>query len=1097
MFNRLIAWSLHNRLIVLAITLVLFVAGGFALQRMSVDVFPEFAPPQVVIQTEAPGMAPPDVESLITYPLESAINGTPGVTDVRSKTSVGLSTITVVFKANTNIYLDRQLIGERIQNMASRLPASTKSPVMLPVTSAVGWLIKYALTSDNLSPEELRTLSDWDIRPRILSLGGIASVVSIGGEVKQYQVRLDPDRMQAYQISAEEVRRALQNSNTNAPGAFLQQPGQEYIVSGVGRITSLEDLKHTVIVTRNGVPITIANVAEVAFGGEIKRGDGAFDMKNAVIGTISKAYGADTLTTTYKVEKALTEIKAHLPAGVQMETRVFRQANFIEAAIHNLDVSLLQGALIVIAVLFLFLANWRASFITFLSMPASFVGGILVMRAFDIGINSMTLGGLAIAIGEVVDNGIITVENVVRRLRLNRHAAQPLPPIEVVFDAVQEILNSVVYATLIVVLIFLPIFFLQDLAGRIFSPLGVSYIASVTASLVVAVTMVPALCYLLLVRPQEKVLEQGAALRTRARGQISQWTEKEKLLEQGVPLHPLDSRELLADTTPADKSHEQETRFVLWLKRHFLRVLNLALRKFWWVVGLSALALVSALALLPYFGLSFLPEFREGNYIIAMTTLPGTSLEESMRLGALVRQDLLKYRQVVSIDQRAGRSELDEDAQPPNFSEFDVRLDFAKDPTMSADALIKHIRQDLAGIPGVVFNVGQFIAHRMDEVQSGVRSQVAIKIFGDNLSTLYQLGQQVQGLLQGVPGAVDINLEQQISVPQVTIKIDRQKAARYGITVGDVAQDIKMSLNGEIVSSVLEGRRTFDLFVRLERSARNNVEAIRDLPVDAPGLNPDGWTKIPLREVAEVSVQDEPYAINRESVQRLIVVAFNVQDRDLTSVIRDTQSKIGAQVKLPPGYHIEYGGQFESQQQANRTLLSFGALALLGALLLLYKVFGTFREALLVLFNLPLAMIGGIVALFLAGANMSVAAVIGFITLFGIATRNGIILVTHYNQLRNESKPLQEVVVQGTLDRLVPVLMTAATAALGLIPLLWGSPIGKELEQPLAQVVLGGLFTSTFLNMVVVPTVYNRLEQWHERRQSKLEPQLNLKENTL
>ena len=458
---------------------------------------------------------------------------------------------------------------------------------------------------------------------------------------------------------------------------------------------------------------------------------------------------------------------------------------------------------------------------------------------------------------------------------------------------------------------------------------------------------------------------------------------------------------------------------------------------------------------------------------------------------------MLKYRQVVSIDQRAGRSELDEDAQPPNFSEFDVRLDFDKDPTMSADALIKRIRQDLAGIPGVVFNVGQFIAHRMDEVQSGVRSQVAIKIFGDNLSTLYQLGQQVQGLLQGVPGAVDINLEQQIRVPQVTIKIDREKAARYGITVGDVAQDIEMSLNGQIVSSVLEGRRTFDLFVRLEQPARNNVEAIRDLLVDAPGLNPDGKAKIPLREVAEVSVQDEPYAINRESVQRLIIVAFNVQERDLTSVIRDTQSKIDAQIKLPPGYYVEYGGQFESQQQANRTLLSFGALALLGALLLLYKVFGTFREALLVLFNLPLAMIGGIVALFLAGADMSVAAVIGFITLFGIATRNGIILVTHYNQLRKEGKPLQEVVVQGTLDRLVPVLMTAATAALGLIPLLWGSPIGKELEQPLAQVVLGGLVTSTFLNMVVVPTVYNRLEQWHERRQSKFKPQLNLKENML
>ena len=1062
MFNRLIAWSLHNRLIVLAITLVLFVAGGYALQRMPVDVFPEFAPPQVVIQTEVPGMAPQDVESLVTYPLESAINGTPGVSDVRSKTSVGLSTITVIFNANTDVYLDRQLVNERIQNVTGRLPAGTKPPVMLPVTSAVGWLVKYALTSDTLSPEELRTLSDWEIRPRILALGGIASVVSIGGEVKQYQVRLDPSRMLAYRISAEEVRKALDKSNTNVPGAFLQQPGQELIVGGVGRITSLDDLKNTIIVIRNGAPITIGNVAEVAFGGEIKRGDGAFAMKNAVIGTISKAYGADTLTTTYKVEKALAEIKKQLPAGVQMDAQVFRQANFIETAIHNLNMSLLEGALIVIAVLFVFLMNWRASFITFLSMPASFVGGILVMHAFGIGINSMTLGGLAIAIGEVVDNGIITVENVVRRLRLNRNAARPLPSIEVVFDAVQEILNSVVYATLIVIMIFLPIFFLQELAGRIFSPLGVAYIASVTASLVVAVTMVPALCYLLLVR------------------------NKEKTQDEGVVLHATDSRELLADTTLAGEAEEQEPRFVLWLKRHFLRLLNLSLRKFWWVVGLSLIALVSSLALLPYFGLSFLPEFREGNYIIAMTTLPGTSLQESMRLGALVRQDLLKYPQVVSIDQRAGRSDLDEDAQPPNFSEFDVRLDFAKNPNMTAEALLEKIRQDLAGIPGVVFNVGQFIAHRMDEVQSGVRAQVAIKIFGSNLSTLYQLGQNVQQVLHSVPGAVDINLEQQIRVPQVTIKIDRSKAARYGMTVGDIAQDIRMSLNGEILSSVQEGSRTFDLSVRLEQTARNSVEAIRDLLVDAPGLNPDGKAKIPLREVADVAVQDEPYSINRESVQRLIVVGFNVQGRDLSSVIRDTQSKIGAQVKLPSGYHIEYGGQFESQRQANQTLLSFGLLALFGAAILLYKVFGTLREALLVLFNLPLAMIGGIVALYLAGANMSVAAVIGFITLFGIATRNGIILVTHYNQLRKEGKPLQEVVVQGTLDRLVPVLMTAATAALGLIPLLWGSPVGKELEQPLAQVVLGGLVTSTFLNMIVVPTVYNRIEHWRERRQSKL-----------
>lgn len=1072
MFNYIIAWSLQNRLLILAATFVLFLSGNYVLQRMSVDVFPEFAPPQVVIQTEAPGMAPVDVESLITYPLESAINGTPGVTSVRSKTSVGLSTITIIFDANSNVYLDRQLINERISNIASVLPASSKAPVMLPVTSAVGWLVKYALVSDTLSPEELRTLSDWEIRPRILALGGIASVVATGGEVKQYQVRLDPSRLLAYQISLEEVRAALEKSNVNVPGAFLQQSGQELIINAVGRVVSHYDLANTVITIRNGTPITIANIAKVDFGGEIKRGDGAFAMKNAVIGTISKAFGADTLTTTYKVEKALADIKARLPAGVQMDAQVFRQANFIEAAIHNLNVSLIEGALIVIVVLLVFLMNWRASFITFFSMPASFAGGLMAMHMMGIGINSMTLGGLAIAIGEVVDNGIITVENVVRRLRLNRNAVHPSPTIEVVFDAVQEILNSVIYATLIVILIFLPIFFLQDLAGRIFSPLGVSYITSVTASLVVAVTIVPVLCYFLLV------------------------PRSEKRLDNGVALHAMKVKERIAHITPVapenSHGHEKETRFAIWLKQHFSRLLDVALRRFWAVVTLSVIMLVSSLALLPSFGFSFLPEFREGNYIIAMTTLPGTSLEESMRLGSLVRKDLLKYPQVVSIDQRAGRSELDEDAQPPNFSEFDVRLDFDKDRNMTADALIKKIRADLAQIPGVVFNVGQFIAHRMDEVQSGVRSQVAIKIFGDNLSTLYQTGQKIQNLLKSIPGVVDINLEQQINVPQVTIKIDRNKAARYGISIGDVAQDVQMALNGETVSSILEERRTFDLYVRLEATARNNLEAIRDLPVDAPGLNPGGHATVPLREIADVAVQDEPYSINRESVQRLIVLGFNVQGRDLASVIRETQAKIESQIKLPPSYYIEYGGQFQSQQDANKTLINFGGLALLGALLLLYKVFGTLREALLVLFNLPLAMIGGIVSLYLAGANMSVAAVIGFITLFGIATRNGIILVTHYNQLRKEGQLLHDVVVQGTLDRLIPVLMTAATAALGLLPLLWGSPVGKELEQPLAQVVLGGLFTSTFLNMVVVPTLYNRIEQWHEKRQGTT-PQQNFK----
>jgi len=1052
----MITWSLENRILVLAITLVLFVIAGYSLQRMPRDVFPEFAPPQVVVQTESAGLAPQDVEALITYPLESAINGTPGVANVRSKSAVGLSTIVVVFEPDTNIYLDRQLVNERVQIVSGSLPAGTTPPVMLPVTSAVGWLVKYALTSDTVSPMELRTLSEWEIRPRILALGGIASVVSIGGEVKQYQVRLDPERLLAYQVSAEDIRRALAAANVNVPGAFLHRGAEEMIVTGNGRVTSLADLRATVVTIRKGVPITLRHVAEVGFGGEIKRGDGAYGMKPAVIGTISKIYGADTVTTTAKVERALAEIKAELPPGVEMESEVFRQANFIEAAIHNLNVSLIQGAVIVIVVLFIFLANWRASFITFLSMPASFAGGILVMHAFGIGINSMTLGGLAIAIGEVVDDGIISVENVVHQLRLNRNRADPLPIMRVILDAILEIRTSVVYATLIVIMIFVPIFLLPGLAGRIFSPLGVSYITSVLASLVVSVTMIPALCYLLLVRRSEKA--EGPVLATVGEA----------------------SREAAPDAD-AESTGERETRFVIGLKRRFRVLLLASLRHPFRVVGLSVLTLALAALLLPFFGRSFLPEFHEGNYIIAMTTLPGTSLDESLRLGAQVRRALLRYPQVLSISQRAGRSELDEDAQPPNFSEFDVRLDFERDPDMTAEELLKHIRSDLAEIPGVAFNVGQFIAHRMDEVQSGIRSQVAVKLFGDDLSRLYGLGQQIRGILGGVEGAVDINLEQQIRVPQVNIHVDRERAARYGISVGDVLRDVGTYLNGEAISKVLEGRRSFDLYVRLKQSDRDRLRAIRALWIDAPAINRSGTAKVRLRDVATVSIEDEPYVINRENAQRRVVVAFNVEGRDLGSVIADVKKEVAAQVTLPAGYFVAYGGQFQSQQEANQVLVTFGLLAVFVAVMLLYKAFGSFRDALLVLVNLPLAMIGGIVGLYAAGAELSVAAMIGFITLFGIAARNGIILVGHYQQLRAAGTPRETVVVEGTLDRLVPVLMTAATASLGLIPLLLGSPVGKELERPLAQVVLGGLFTSTFLNMIVIPTLYNLLEGRLER----------------
>ncbi len=1033
MFDKLIRWSLNNRLLVVVGLVVFLVAATYATMHMPVDVFPEFAPPQVVIQTESPGLAPEDTESLITFPIESAVNGTPGVENVRSSSSVGLSTVVIVFRWGTDVYVARQLVNERIQSVRDRFPAGTQAPVMLPITSAVGWMVKYSLESDTRSPMELRTISDWQIRPRILALGGVASVVSIGGEVKQYQVLLDPDRLHAYRISTSEVRDALAKANLNVPGAFLQAPGREYIVTGVGRIESLDDVRNTIIKYVKGTPIYVRNVAEVKFGAEIKRGDGALNLKDAVIGTISKAYGADTLTTTYKVEQALGDIQKQLPPDVKLNIHVFRQADFIEGSIRNLKAALIEGGIIVTLVLVIFLMNFRASFISFISMPASLLAGVMVLKLFGVSLNSMTIGGLAIAVGEVVDDAIIGVENVFRRLRLNRESANPAPALEVVFQATSEVRNSVVYATWIVGIVFLPIFFLSGLEGRIFAPLGIAYLGALFCSLLVAVTVTPALCYILLANTKKDLRESFVA-------------------------HAL--------------------------KGVYARLLRFTLRHVWPVV-IAALVLVAiAVAIVPHFGRSFLPEFHEGNFIVAMTTLPGTSLNESMRLGTLVRQKLLKYPQTVSISQRAGRSELDEDAQPPNFSEFDVKLDYGRDKNMSPDELLRRIRADLAEIPGTVFNVGQFIAHRMDEVQSGIRAQVAIKIYGEDLNVLRQKGQEVLKVMQSISGVADLALEQQINVPQLIIKMDREKASRYGLNVGALSETIETLLNGTVVSQVLEGRKTFDLFVRLNEPARQDLNSIRNILVDAPALGKDGG-KIPLREVADVRFEERPYFINREDVQRRIVVQCNVAGRDLNGLIVEAQKKIADQVKLPAGYFIQYGGQFESQQEAQRILTIFGIGAVVGIFLMLYQAFGTTREALLVMINLPLALIGGVIAVFITGGDLSVPAIIGFISLFGIASRNGVILVSHYNQLRTEGKSTRETVFEGSLDRLNPVLMTAATAALGLVPLLWGSPTGKELERPLAHVILGGLVTSTFLNMVLIPTLYNKIEEIRERRSKK------------
>ncbi len=1007
--------ALRNRMLTVAVYVAVLAVGVLILRTASLDVFPEFAPPQVVVQIEAPGLTAEDVERLITFPIETVINGTPGVDVIRSKSSAGLSTMAVVFDLGTDIYLARQLVSERLQQVMETLPPASKQPIMLPITSAVGWLVKYALVSDTVSPLELRTISDWDISRRLLAIPGVASVVSIGGGVKQYQVLLSSERLWRHGITVNDVTDAIRKANVNVPGGFQVRQGQELVVTGVGRIGSLDDLRQTVVMERQGTPITLNQVATIQFGPEFPRGDGSYMGKPAVIGTVSKLFGGDTLTVTYQVEEALRQISETLPPGVQIHTDVFRQASFIESAIKNLRRALTEAGVIVAVVIVFFLFNVRASIITLVAMPLSLILGVSTLHLFGISINAMTLGGLAIAIGAVVDDAIIYVENIVRRLRENQERPEPAPPLQVVFQASREIRDSVVYATWIVIIVFVPIFLLRGVEGRIFTPLGLAFTASLFASLIVAITLTPVLCSLLLVR------------------------------RRGRP--------------------ERESITIQWLKAGYEFLLRRVIRWPSVVMALALVLMLSSLALTPLFGRSFLPEFREGNFIIAVTTLPGTSLEESIRLGNRITTLLRRHPEVISVAQRAGRAEIDEDALPPSSSEFDITLKYGdRDP----EELIHVIREDLGKVPGIAVNVGQFIAHRLDEVLSGIRAQVAIKVYGPDLNVLRDLGQQVESILREVRGIRDLQLEQQIDVPEVRIVVNREAAARLGLNPGDVLETAQIAFNGEVVSQVFEGQRSFPLFVWFDEESRKDSDAMRNFLL----IDTSEKKKVPLRIVADVEIEERPFFINREKVQRRIAVQANVQGRDLGSTISEAQKEIAETVRLPAGYFIEYGGQFKSQQEATRILTFYGILAGVAIFLLLFKAFGSLRASLIVLVNLPLALIGGIVAIYLTGKVLSVPSLIGFIGVFGIAARNGIILISHYRNLRAEGKSREEVIIEGSKDRLAPILMTAATSALAMLPLVLGEPAGKELESPMAYVILGGLFTSTVLNMIVVPAVF-------------------------
>jgi len=1017
MLNQIIQWSIRNRLIVVIAAVVLMAYGGFIALRAPVDVFPDLTAPTVTILTESHGMAPEEVEALVSLPIEAAMNGTAGVFRVRSNSAVGISIVFVEFNLSTDIYRARQLVTEKLGQV--RLPTGVRPPVLGPISSTMGEIMLISMTSTTTSAMELRSLADWVIRPRLLGVAGVAQVMIIGGETRQYQVLVDPAKLRDYGLTLKQVTDAAGDANVNASGGFLERPNEEYFIRARGRVNSLEELANSVVTVRNATPILLKNVAAVRIGPALKRGDGSFNMHSDVVATIQKQPNANTLEVTSQIESALAALKPTLPGDVTIETRAFQQAAFIDRAISNLQRALAEGGLLVTVVLFLFLWNFRTTFISLTAIPLSMISGVIAMTYFGIGINTMTLGGLAIAIGELVDDAIIDVENVFRRLRQNAQSGMPQPVATVIFKASSEIRNSIVFATLIIVLVFLPLFNLGGFEGRMFAPLAFAYIASIAASLLVALTVTPALCYYLL--GNSRFLRQTG-----------------------------------------------DSALVRWLKQRYSTTLQWTLRHPIQIIGVSAAMLAVALMVFPLMGREFLPPFNEGSLNINISLPPGTSLQESNRVGRIVEETLHRTPEVVSTTRRTGRAELDEHAAGVNASEIEV---VTRQLGRSHDAVMEEVRQNLSQIPGVVSEVGQPISHRIDHLLSGTRAQIAIKLFGPDLVTLRNKAEEIRASMETVPGIVDLLVEPQVGVPQVQINLDRSRAAAVGLRAGDLAEAVDTAFNGEAVSQVLEDQRTYDVVVRFNDASRQSVESIASTLVDTPV-----GAKVPISQVATVRADQGPNTINRENVQRRIIIQANVAGRDLGSVISAIRQKIARDVALPEGYFVQYGGQFEAQEEAARKITIMTGVAIAGIFLLLYLALRSTRLALLVMANLPLALIGGVIMVFAAGGTLSIASLIGFITLFGIATRNGIMLITHYQHLiLEEGLPLRQSIIQGSLERLSPILMTALVTGVGLVPLALGAgEPGKEIQQPMAVVILGGIVTSTFLNMIVIPALYLR-----------------------
>lgn len=1030
MLNRIIRFALHNRLFVLAGAVLLIIGGLYTASQTEVDVFPDLNAPTVVVMTEANGMAAEEVEQLVTFPIETAVNGATGVRRVRSSSTNGFSVVWVEFDWGTDIYIDRQIVSEKLATVADALPDNVGTPTLGPQSSILGELLIVSLTADSTSMLDLRTIADWTVRPRLLSTGGVAQVAVIGGDLKEYQIEIDPQRMKHYGVSLADVMAATRGMNKATSGGVIYEYGNEYIVRGVLSPDALQRMSRSVVKNTGDSPVTLADIADIRIGAQSPSlGTASEKGKPAVLLTVTKQPDTGTIELTEKLDRTLDELRASLPADVHVSADVFRQSRFIESSISNVKTSLLEGGLFVVIVLFLFLGNVRTTVISLVTIPLSLLVSLLVLHALGFTINTMSLGGMAIAIGSLVDDAIVDVENVWKKLRENRQLdpAARRPTLQVVYDASREVRMPILNSTLIIVVSFLPLFFLSGMEGRMLIPLGIAFIVALFASTIVAMTLTPVLCSYLL----------GGD----------------------------------------GKGLTKEAFITVWLKRYYRRSLLWALEHRRSVLAATGILFVAAICMFFTLGRSFLPPFNEGSLTINVSSLPGLSLEESDKIGRRAEMLLLSVPEITTVARKTGRAELDEHALGVNVSEIEAPFEL---DGRSYHEMLDEVRHKLAGIAGANIEIGQPISHRIDAMLSGTQASIAIKLFGDDLNRMFAIGNSIKEAVSDVDGIADLNVEQQIERPELKIVPRPAMLSRYGISEPQFNEVVSVMLAGETVSQVYEGNKSFNLVVRASEKSRNSIDDIRDMLIDTPsGL------KIPLRNVADVVSASGPNTINRENVKRKIVISANTDGRDIGSVVDDIRSRISEKVELPSGYHIEYGGQFESEQTASRILMIASIISILVIYLLLYMQFRSARESGVILLNLPFALIGGVFVLRLSSGEVSIPAIIGFISLFGIATRNGMLLITRYNLLREfEGMTVRQSVINGSLDRLNPILMTALTSALALIPLaLRGDLPGNEIQSPMAAVILGGLLTSTLLNAYIIPIVYgwmHRKEKGHE-----------------